>query len=621
MRIHPVNYVLASLLSLFCRIAFRARYKIPLTKISQFTFLDPHILASLDPWLLAEEEARSVGQRCLDQIEAGKRLQFRIFGVELSLQKIFQQKVLHEIAEGMQFNLLLTNRKKMGLGSGKIIPSYFHEWAERGYCKSVSSSNSPQMIFKTAITERLWDVLVAVKALAEVFFLLFRRRSALLDGIEIKYVFAGISPGEVPKEEGKLDFRILTIRGLLDKVQALYVLPQGTSKVLVNRMQKDGYLCATRAEIWSSLLWVTRLKLTLKASAFLFSQVLNPFSKVPTLIASDWIRALPWLPFLKERPSITTYLSTVSVAWPEMGEVAAFNAFNKRTVSYHYSCNGYPFSIKGSHFQGLCARFGISSSDEVWVWNDLHADYLRAREVYPGATAKAFRSLGSFMYGEAALLQENSSAIREKFSIPNPEGSLWVSLFDTPTVSRGLRMSSVCGPSDYPVEMLGAFFIDIIEAFSPFARVHFLVKPKRSSEDQGRDLAPVFEEMLSDRHPLREKGRLFVLDHDADPYLGIAAADFSIGLPFSSPVYAAIANKRAGLFYDPLNVVHTYWPRPLSTYLRHGKAELTAIAMKWAADPNKFIEEQSNIDDFSRVTGPINQDPAEVFCNFLEQVN
>lgn len=617
MRIHPVNYLLARLLKPFYRIAFRAVYKVSISKISSFIFLDPHELTSLDPWFRAAEEARVLGQRSLPRIESGRRLRFRAFGKKVSLQKIFQQKVLHEISEGLQFNLLVQNREKLGIRVATLFPSYFHEWVSRGKIIGSPTEELPPLMLRTAVTDRLWDTLVAAKAIVEVLALLFRRRNQFLSGAEINFIFAGISPGEVPKEERKLDFRTLTKRGLLDKKKTLYILPQGTNKGISLRMQMDGYLCATRTEIWSTLSLTTRFRIAFKATTFFLNAFLNPISRVPAMIAADWIRALPWLPFLAKHSSINTYLSTASAAWPEMGEVAVFNACEKRTVNYWYSCNPYDYSIKGSPFRGMFAKFGVSESQEVWVWNELHADFLREREVYPKANAKAFRSLGPFMYGEAAILQLSPAEVRKKYGIHSPDSALWVSLFDIPTVGKSLRMTSVRGPNSYPIEMLDAFFRDVIDVFSRFERVHFLIKPKRSPKDRSRDLAPAFEELLAESHPLKQAKRLHILEHDADPYLGIAAADFSIGLPFSSPVFAAIGHGRAGLFYDPLDVIHAYWPHALDVYLRRGKEALNETVQKWCSDPEAFIQEQGSVEDFPRFTGPQERDPAEIFREFL----
>jgi polysaccharide biosynthesis PFTS motif protein len=147
-------------------------------------------------------------------------------------------------------------------------------------------------------------------------------------------------------------------------------------------------------------------------------------------------------------------------------------------------------------------------------------------------------------------------------------------VFDVPPVTRGVRLAIGHGPSVYAQGMLEQFFNDI-EGLLKHQEIVLLLKPKRSLKDAQRDFADSMQRILDPASPWCRSGRVVVLPHDIDPYIPVALADFCIGVPFTSPVVAALESGRAGVFHDPLNELrHVPLAPELLTHVTHGAAQL-----------------------------------------------
>src|SRR5436190_13862838 len=130
-----------------------------------------------------------------------------------------------------------------------------------------------------------------------------------------------------------------------------------------------------------------------------------------------------------------------------------------------------------------------------------------------------------------------------------------------------MRLAIGHGPTVYPPAMLEQFFRDL-EGLLRLPEIVLIVKPKRSLQDPRREFA-------SSMHRLLGSNRAIEVPHDIDPYIPVSLADVCVGVPFTSPVIAALYSGRGGLFHDPMGEVVRVPAAPaLMEHVTHSAEEL-----------------------------------------------
>ncbi|MSQ69834.1 MAG: hypothetical protein EXR27_00915 [Betaproteobacteria bacterium] len=268
-----------------------------------------------------------------------------------------------------------------------------------------------------------------------------------------------------------------------------------------------------------------------------------------------------------------TYITSVSACWPESPEVAALNAMGALTVNWSYGANTFLYSGTDESFRDVGVARSVSVASEVWVWSDEVREWLHARAV--GELPNVVTT-GPIMCGDSGWCALSPAQARKRFGARCEPSQLFVALFDVPPLSRKARIAVGHGPTNYPIEMLEAFFADCERLLNDISNIVLIVKPKRALQDTNREYGPAMHRILDPDSALARAGKTMVVPHDLDPYIAISLADVSIGIPFTSPVLAARASGRIGIFHDPLNQVRHFRPLPYHSLMTHSYAELAA---------------------------------------------
>lgn len=570
-RLHPGNFPLALAWSFFAPVRYwRAEY-LPKGWLGRFRPLDPAELFDFDQWQQSTEDAfdswknftasRSNVPSPSTKI-AGQEIDFDRYWIQwLALRfeerSIFLDMVqregarLSELSVGVAGNLVdvvreLKNhlpRELVATGFSKVFRYLDVAWL--GFLALIKSAKYLAALFRATHPTP-------------------RKKCAIL--------WTGISPVEVPEGDLKLSFYFMIERGLMHPDSCLYVLPRAPNPEAISRLERFGVRWTSVSSFaflsTRSKLAATRDIVVNLAKALLFC--LLDIRRAVVAVAA--IEAVPWVYAAKDLGA-DTYLNTVSNCWPEPAEVCALKALGVRTINWSYGANTFWYSRQYSNLRDVAVARSSTCSDEIWIWSSPVERLLSFRSLE--ARGPVYRVIGEVMCGDSSWLGQPPATARRALGIQTSEQHAIVSVFDVPPVTTAMRLSIGQGPSIYPIEVLDRFFSDLENLLSAVPTIRLLIKPKRSLSDPMRDYSSAMHRILDPDSALSRAGRILLVPHDIDPYLPVAVADICIGVPFTSPVMAAIGSGRTGLFYDPLRRA-SYAPNAphLSQFLCHDPEDL-----------------------------------------------
>jgi hypothetical protein len=423
--------------------------------------------------------------------------------------------------------------------------------------------------FGFALLDALWLGVVALGKTLKQAQSLFRA-GACAGSTPCPLFWTGISAAEVAVADQKLSFSFAVERGFIAPGDCLFFLAQPPPAAGAERLRRLGVRWTTVSAFGFLPLGVKlRALMALLGIALrgLVASVNGPAGFVLWRMRAE---SVPWLAAARAM-QCRTYLTSVSNAWPEPPAVEALRSAGVRTVNWSYGANTFCFSVADPSFKDLGLLRSVSAAAEVWVWNEGVERWLQARSLGPPPT---IRLIGPVMSGDARWLGRTPRAARAAYGLPESPAARYVAIFDVPPVTRDARLAIGHGPSVYAHEMLEQFFKDI-EGLLEQPDIVLLLKPKRSLKDAQRDFADSMQRILDPGSPWCRSGRVVALPHDIDPYIPVALADFCIGVPFTSPVAAALESGRAAVFHDPLNELrHVPRAPELFAHVTHGAAEL-----------------------------------------------
>jgi len=196
------------------------------------------------------------------------------------------------------------------------------------------------------------------------------------------------------------------------------------------------------------------------------------------------------------------------------------------------------------------------------------------------------------MCGDFRWLEFSPKDTRHQFKIDLPDGARLVAVFDVPALTQDTLLRIGRGPTTVSEEMVTAFYEDIISIITNNKNLHLLIKPKRSLRDNRRVYASNLLELINDPGSvLAREQRLHIVDPDSDTYKIVALADICIGVPFTSPVFAAQYSGRLGIFHDPLDEIHYLGQESLFDCLTRNRHDLamkieSSSSAELASNPN-----------------------------------
>jgi hypothetical protein len=420
-----------------------------------------------------------------------------------------------------------------------------------------------------ALLDALWLGVVAFGKTLKQALSMFRS-SACAGDSPCALFWTGISAAEVAVADQRLSFSFAVERGFIAPGECLFFLAQPPPAAGAERLRRLGVRWTTVSAFGFLPLGVKlRALMALLGIALrgLVASVNGPAGFVLWRMRAE---SVPWLAAARHL-QCRTYLTSVSNAWPEPPPVEALRSAGVRTVNWSYGANTYCFSVADPSFKDLGLLRSVSAAAEIWVWNEGVERWLQARSLGPPT---AIRLIGPVMSGDARWLNRTPRAARAAYGLPESRARRYLAVFDVPPVTREVRLAIGHGPSVYAQSMLEQFFRDIVGLLKR-QEIVLLLKPKRSLNDAQRSFADSMQRIVDANSEWCRTGRVVVLPHDIDPYIPVAMADICIGVPFTSPVIAALESGRAGLFHDPTGELrHVPGAPELLAHVTHGADQL-----------------------------------------------
>lgn len=559
-KLHPFNWPLAFAASLTGRVAYWRTEFLPQAMLRRFDFLDPAEHFTLDEWQDELEVAFTTWRRNLQASRPAFQLVRRVLSVEVDFSDNWLQWLAIQYEERHLFLALAARSRGATTQVARSgMDTFFYDV---GLPLNEKSAATGQI---TAWLDRTWNSIVCLLYAARSCMAAIRSpRQPWPESVDV--LWNGISSSEYADADDRLDFSFLVQRNLVDPAQQLFFLPLPPGKAAAQRLERSGAQWRLRGELGgtgAAGLTVAVIAWTALRELLRFGDPIRAAVSIRFVaIAATWIA-------LQRRLKARLYLTSISMAWPEGPEVAALRAMGIVTVNWAYSGNIFRFAKDRPRFRDLGLLRSIAVADELWVWNEEFRDWLESRRT--GAKRKV-EIVGPVMAGDSRWLELAPAAARKRFGIDIAADARYVALFDVPTVNQAFRIRHGHGPTTAPLDMLSQLYVDIERLLSEHPTWRLILKPKRSFKDWTREYPESLRRLLQSH----SSARILLLDHQIDPYIPIAMADVSVGIPFTSPVMAALHSGRTGIFHDPLGQSMTFQPKAYQRLVTHDYAALVA---------------------------------------------
>jgi hypothetical protein len=561
-RLNPLSLPLALAWSLFAPVYYWRSEYVPAGWLRRFERLDPADYFTLEAWHDAIEAAYLAWR---DRVAARQELlavSFPLAGRNIDFSRGWAQWLAIGFEERYLF--LETLRRRGGAGHVAGMPI---DTLDDSLPAALPRCDAARL-GSVAILDRVWLGLLAVAKAAKQAVALFRR-AGTASASPCDLLWTGISANEFADAEQRLDLTFAAQRGFVDRSRTLYFLPSKPREKVAERLAAQGIRWTT-VSAFGFLPRAHRLNALAELGAVVLRALWRLPGGIKSLVAARLAaESVPWVAAAQSLGA-ATHLASVSVCWPEPPEAVALDALGLRTVNWSYGANTFHFSQSSPAFKDLALSRSITTAREVWVWN---ADVLRLLQARALMEPPVIRVTGPAMCGDARWLACDPEEARARFGLQ--PGARAIAVFDVPPVTREMRLAIGHGPSAYPAEMLEQFFRDVETLLEEFPQAVVIVKPKRSFKDTRRQFAESMQRILHPESPWAAAGRVIGVPHDIDPYIPVALAELSLGVPFTSPVIAAMESGRHGVFHDPLGSVTRVPGAPgLLAHTTHSSAEL-----------------------------------------------
>lgn len=335
--------------------------------------------------------------------------------------------------------------------------------------------------------------------------------------------------------------RVLREEGV-EWISQFHILQHCTKSQLVRIAGKLAWIAATLALPWKGS-HVLRARLC----GFHFDSI----------VWAEWHRAVP----------VRAALSNCSAWSSTRPPLAALRSRGVKTALWNYSADAIPFHVAGpnpDHHQGL--HRSVHEAERIYLWNPFFTEWTR-RNMAHNPRNKCV-TVGPTMFGNPAIC----------LAPPGPlDGRFRIGVFDITNVSG--KSKKVIEAVILPEEYNAAFWADMRKLASDFPEAVLVLKPKKSFDCHDRSYPQTFWDLWNDSR-LRAEGRIELIADDADSYLAIGRSDVTVGMPFTSPCFAAWHFLRAGIFYDPAGMVVSHLYGGFGRYFCRSYADLKALIVE-----------------------------------------
>jgi hypothetical protein len=363
-------------------------------------------------------------------------------------------------------------------------------------------------------------------------------------------LWTGIAPQEIPTQDHRLDFAWPSKFGGVASSGIVYFLPIEPSEAQRKHFERDGGLALGPTEIGRLVSRGATLRAFAAAALAAFRALLLERSAVAPFKALFAARSFLWVE-IAEALKPKSYITTTSYCWPERPEVAALAAKGIVTKIWSYSANALTFAHDSPH-RDLAVWRTAFLAREFWAWNDAYHEWMLRRQIGIEAHRPRFRIAGPLMCGDASWLHKDRRLAKQQLGLD--PSRFYLAVFDVPRSGAGHRRTFYGGPRMFVDGYHEAFFQSLIDLLNAHPGLRLFIKLKRPTSSQWHNFPRPQLELLDESNAFVREGRVVVIHQDTDPYLPIAACDAALGMPYTSPVLAALAQGKPGAYFDPLGL-------------------------------------------------------------------
>ena len=404
---------------------------------------------------------------------------------------------------------------------------------------------------------------------------LFTKKIKLIAS-DIPIIWAGITPREMPVSENRLNSFWAVNYNVIRSSKVLYILPNKPSHEQERYSLNNKAQTIPKHRILSLLDFKQKIALLNSLLMLVIYSLLLCYKPSSLKKVEYAISSIKWM-WIAKKLNTKSYIGSSSSSWPEQPEVAVMNAMGIKTITWMYSANTIGYSSEKGSFKGDGLERSTLVSKEYWVWSAAVKKYLLNRTRSDIHSETDINVVGSMMCGDSRYLKRTSSEIREELGINN--GGYYIAIFDITIHSPDWMARFASSPLGGNKESLDAFYKGVLSLLDVSSDIKLLIKPKRKN-----DLNLMCDEYLKltdEGNKFVKDGQVILLDPYMDPYLPIAAADGCIGMPFTSPILAALSEDRNGIYYDPCYTARYPAELEYKSMLLHKEEMLLELVKKW----------------------------------------
>ena len=368
-----------------------------------------------------------------------------------------------------------------------------------------------------------------------------------------RILWTGVSPQEFPSHDRKLSFMWAVQNGYFNASDILYFVPREPTTKQKQYIDQHRITFIKQSRLFRYVGFAQKIRLMFKIWQQFIKDLFYPSSITAVLRTRFTAIALVWSEIIGSyRPEI--YITTTSYSWPERPETAILKAHGVKIVIWAYSANSIHYTTNNLDCRDLALERSIVIADEFWVWNEAFKIWLERRQILNLENQPKILIKGPLMCGDINWLSKHPEKVREIIGLPTK--GFFIGVFDLPGVNESWQYKYGGGPPLITIDYAEAFYAGIKHLLEEVHEINIIIKLKRELTDKYRIYPKNLIELADKNSNLAKAGRVFIVDVNIDPYLPISASNAVIGIPFTSPVLAAISSNRYGGYYDPMRLVN-----------------------------------------------------------------
>jgi hypothetical protein len=602
--IHPFNFVLALLARLFGPVAYWKAEGLPAFALTLFEEIEPGDFIDSATWNDLLQEAHTGLKR---QVTQTPRLPFAIRGIKADFGCLWLHWFAHEFeADVLGQHLALKWSKVRGRKQCLMLRSGVFRWAKVAGVLPLVVEGVIR-VPGSGLVDGLWQI---AKSLRIILGVLIRcsipeKIDAKIRGRQFRYMFVAISPSVQPYEPQQIDFAFLVRRKLLPGDKCIYVPLRALENTQATALAETGAALLPVGAL-TGFLSVSQLAGLIGTIMLAISGSLVRGGRAGDVLCGLVARGIPIF-VVARHLRIETFVAGLAQGLLESPAVPLLSAAGIHTIVWQHASVGFSHGW-GAHFKNLVLEQSVFASSVVCVWTPADKHQLIDRALLEPPNGPTLSIIGPLMPGDSRWLRRPPIEARQALGLDERPGRRIISVFDLPTFMHGFRRQYRIPVERISQETQQAFFEDMLAALLQFSEVDIVLKPKRR-DDPRIYVGRVLRELSDPESCWRKSRRLFLLNPDVDPYLPIAVADLCIGMPFTSPIVAAINAGLPAFWYDPNGFVEHPYPTELGQILVRGREELFARLAAWI-EAEKFAVPATLLSNIA--------DPGMAFADILK---